>query len=150
MENNKVYLRIETPFSVKNPITMRMALLVGLMPLVMIAVSVMLFLTPMANPNVPYYFAGLAVVWFVMGLIPVSLMIFNGYARAEDGDLIVNQLGFGEKRYPRGTARKALKEGGRLVIYGDGKPLASMPKSEAAENLVRSLYIPMEDGVRIR
>ena len=144
MENPKVFLRIETPFSLKNPRTLYMALMVVLLPLGMAAVTVMMFLIPQKDPNVSYYFAGLAIVWFFMGVIPVSLMTFNSYARVEDGDLLVNQLGFVEKRYLRGTLEKVKRENGRLVIYAVGKPVASMPGNPAAEELVRYLRIPEE------
>ena len=93
-------------------------------------------------------------IWLVMGAIPMALMIFNSYAMATDEDLIVNPLGFYQKRYPRHTLQRAahMKVKGtiRISIFVDGKQVVSMPDNAAARNLVRNLRIPADwDNVRV-
>ncbi len=148
MDNAKVYLRIETPFSPKNRKTLFFALHMIISVVFMAVVAVMMYQIPHENPNVPQMVLGVAIAWLIMGAIPTTLILFNTYARVEEGELIVNSLGFSEKRYPRGTAKKAVKEGEHTVIYGDDKPLVSMLSSKAADDLVRSLRIPIENSTR--
>ena len=148
MDNGKIYLRIETPFSLKNRRTLGFFLR-GIISVVLISAAVVtLYQLPNEDPGVPKMFLGFAIFWLIMGFIPTNLLLFNAYARIEDGELIVNALGFAEKHYPCGTAKKAVKKGGYTVIYGDNKPLVSILNGEAADDLVRSLRIPVETSTQ--
>ena len=143
MENKKVLLRFETPFSLQNPNTLRMVLMVASTVVMIPVLLVVLY----RNPNTMELAQRMTVffaIWFVLGAIPCALMLFNSYARIQDEDLVVNAYGFAEKRYPRGSLQKVVKQGSRLVIYADGKAVASMPNSEAARALSQSLRIPTE------
>lgn len=147
MENEKVFLRIETPFSLKNKNTRKLALLMGAMPILMIAMLVMLY-TSNATQELAQRMTIAVALWFVFGAVPCVRIVFCAYAMAVDGDLVVDQLGFLPKRYPRQALQKAVrtmyKGYMRIEIYADGKAVVSMPDNAAARSLVRNLRIPAE------
>ena len=149
MENEKVFLRIETPFSICNPTTRTYVLMGVGMPLMMVALLVILYSSPnnieLAQRLLPFY-----ALWFLMGEIPCMLLFFNSYALIREEELVVNSLGFYEKRYPREVLQKAVKVGSRIEIHAGGKAIVSMPDSDAARNLVRNFRIPADwDNQRV-
>ena len=142
MENKKVLLRFETPFSLRNTNTLRMVLMMASTVVMIPVVLVMLYRNSETQDTaqlLSIFFAFL----FVLGDIPCTLMLFNSYARIQDEDLVVNALGFREKHYSRTSLQKSVVTGGRVEIWVGGKSVASMPDSEAARELVRSLGIPV-------
>lgn len=147
MENEKVLLRIETPFSLQNKNTRTLVLIMGSLPIMMIAMLVMLYCKD-TTQELAQRMTIFAAAWFVLGAIPSVRIIFFAYAMAEDGDLIVDQLGFFPKRYPRNTLQKAVQTVNkgyvRIEIYAEGKSVVSMPDNAAARSLVRKLRIPAE------
>ena len=139
----KVFLRIETPFSLKNAYTRKMVWTIVSLPVMMLALVVYLHLTPNMQ-DLAGRMTLVFVIWFVMGAIPCTLLILNSYARICDEELVVNSFGFFEKHYPLDSLQKAAKSGQRIAIYANGKPIVSMPDNPAARNLVRRLRIHTE------
>ena len=137
----KVYLRIGTPRSMKDPIARRMVINLVLCTLGLAAVMVMSYVKETETANILAVFAA---VWFVTGAIPVSLIIFNSYAYIQDGELVCNKLGFYEQHYAFSVLEKVELVKSRVVVFSDGKPLVSMPDNEAARELVRQLRVPSE------
>ena len=139
----KVFLRIETPFSLKNAYTRKMVWMIVSLPVMMLALVVYLHLTPNMQ-DLAGRMTLLFVIWFVMGAIPCTLLILNSYARICDEELVVNSLGFFEKHYPRESLQKAAKSGQRIAIYANDKPIVSLPDNPAARDLVHRLRLQME------
>ncbi len=142
MESRKVLLRFETPFSLRNPNTLRMVLIMA-STVVMFPVVLLMLYRNSETQDVARLLSIVFAGWLVMGAIPCALMLFNGYARIRDEDLVVNATGFFEKRYSRTSLQKSVVTGGRVEIWAGGKSVASMPDSEAARELVRALGIPV-------
>ena len=149
MENEKVFLRIETPFSLTNPNTRSFALMVVGTPIMMVGMLFFLYNSP-NNLELAQRMTIFCALWFIMGEIPCALLLFNSYAVIREEELVVNAIGFFEKRYPREVLQKAVKSGSRIEIYSGGKAVASMPDSDAARTLVRNLRIPADwDNIRV-
>ena len=141
MERRKVYLRIQTPRSMKDPTARTMAMMIVFYAVAMLAVTVMVNVEGLDFAGT---FTLVAAAWMVVGLVPFTLMIFNSYACVKDEDLVCNSIGLFDKRYPRSALDKAVRVGSKLRIYSGRKAIVTMPDSEAARELVRSLHIPTE------
>ncbi len=137
---NKVYLRVGTPRTLKDPVTLKMVIMMVGCCLGMVAVTVMMFVQ---GSEIAPRFAIIAVVWLFSGAIPCTLLIFNSYARIEDRELVINNLGFSEKRIPFSQVEKAAKQNGRIAIYAGGKTVVTMPDNEAARGLLRRLPVDL-------
>ena len=143
MNSEKVYLRIETPFSLKNPKTRKMALNMGLLIVAFALLLIWLYTGAPENRDLAERMTIFFVLWTVCGALPVMLMTFNGYAMVENGDLVCNSLGFLKKRYPRESLSKAVRKGDRIEIYADAKMVVSLPDNDSAKCLVEKLCLPL-------
>ena len=140
----KVYLRIETPFSLKNPKTRAMALYIVAIPIGMAILVISLLNGNSANQELAKRLAIVFALWFTLGGLPCAVMIFNSYVKIVDGDLVCNKLGFREKRYPRQQLQKAVSIGNRIEIIAAGKTLVTLPASGPARHLISRLRLRLQ------
>ena len=143
MNCEKVYLRIDTPFTMKNPKTRQLVLRMASMPVMMLLLLAWLYSNGEVNQELAERMTLLCALWAVLGALPTVLMIFNGYAMVIDGDLVCNNLGFLKKRYPRERLSKAVRKANRIEIYADTKRVVSLPDNDAAKRLVEKLRLPL-------
>ena len=143
MKSEKVFLRIDTPFSLKNPKTLQMVCYMGSVILMCPLLMLWLYNSGPANRELAERLSVFFVLWAVMGAIPTVLLVFNSYAMVVDEELICNNLGFLPKRYPRECLSKAVRKGSRIEIYADTKRIVSMPDNQAAKQLVAMLRLPL-------
>lgn len=136
----KVYLRIETPFSLKHPKTRAMALYMVFIIVAMAAVVALLWSNP-ENRELAKRMGIFFALWFTLGGLPCAVMIFNSYVRIVDGDLICNKFGFFEKRYPRGSVDRAVRTGRQIQLFSGGKVIATLPDTAPARHLISRLRL---------
>ncbi len=137
----KVYLRVGTPRSMKDPATRSMVFKMALCTFGLIAVTVMNFTMGMEYAKT---FAVFFVLWLFIGAIPLCFIVFNSYVYVTDGELICNMIGFYEKHYAIAELEQVKQVKDRLVVYAKGKELVSMPDNEAARELVSKLHLACE------
>jgi len=140
MNSEKVYLRIETPFSFRNPKTRQMALYMGTIVAAILLVLIGLYVS---NRELAERMTIFFALWAVLGALPVVLMVFNSYAMVVDGDLVCNNLGFMKKRYSRESLTKAVRKDNHIEIYADTGKVVSLPDNAAAKHLVEKLRLPL-------
>ena len=143
MNSEKVFLRIETPFSFRNPKTRQMASRMGLVIAAFPLLLLWLYNGTPENRELAARMTPFFVLWAVFGVVPVLLMTFNSYAMVVDGELVCNHLGFLKKRYPRETLSKAVRKGQHIEIYADTKMVVALPDSDAAKHLMEELRLPL-------
>ena len=141
----KVYLKIETPFSMKNPKTRAMALYMAFIVLAMAAVVALLWNNP-ENRDLAKRLGVFFLLWFGLGGVPCAVMIFNSYAKVVDGELICNKFGFFETRYPRGSVDRAVATPRQIQLFSQGKVILTLPNSGPARNLVSRLRLRLIQG----
>ena len=138
--DDKVYLKIETPFSLKNPKTKAMAMYLVFLVVVMTGLVAILWNQP-ENRELAKQLGVFFALWFLLGGVPCAVMIFNSYARVEDGDLICNKFGFFEKRYPKGSVDRAVATPRQIQLFSQGKVIITLPNNGPARNLVSRLRL---------
>ena len=143
METEKVFLRIETPFSIKNTKTRQMVLSIGSIIVAAPLLLIWLYTGTPENRELAERMTIFFVLWAVLGALPVALMFFNSYALVRDDNLICNNLGFLKKQYPRESLSKAVRKKNRIEIYTDTKMVVSLPDNVAAKCLVEKLRLPL-------
>lgn len=143
MNSAKVYLRIDTPFTLKNPKTRQLVLRMASVPVMMLLMLAWLHSNGEANRELAERMTILCAFWFVFAAVPTVLLVFNSYAMVVEGDLVCNNLGFLKKRYPRECLTGAVKKGSCIEIYGDSKKVVSLPDNAAAKRLIEMLRLPV-------
>lgn len=136
-------MRIDTPFTLKNPKTRQLVLRMASVPVMMLLMLAWLHSNGEANRELAERMTILCAFWFVFAAVPTVLLVFNSYAMVVEGDLVCNNLGFLKKRYPRECLTGAVKKGSCIEIYGDSKKVVSLPDNAAAKRLIEMLRLPV-------
>ena len=136
-------MRIDTPFTMKNPKTRQLVLRMASVPVMMLLMLAWLHSNGEANRELAERMTILCAFWFVFAAVPTVLLVFNSYAMVVEGDLVCNNLGFLKKRYPRECLTGAVKKGSCIEIYGDSKKVVSLPDNAAAKRLIEMLRLPV-------
>ena len=143
MDSEKVYLRIDTPLTLKNSKTRQLALRMASVPVMMLLVLAWLYSNGEVNRELAERMTIVCTLWFVFGAVPTTLLVFNSYAMVVDGDLVCNNLGFLKKHYPRECLTRAIKTGSRIEIYSDTRKVVALPDTAAAKRLIDKLRLPL-------
>ena len=143
MNSDKVYLRIDTPFTLKNPKTRQLVLRMVSVPVMMLLMLGWLYSNGPANRELAERMTIFCALWAVFGAVPTVLLVFNSYAMVVEGDLVCNNLGFLKKRYPRECLVRAVKTDSRIEIYSDTKKVVALPNTAAGKSLIEKLRLPM-------
>ena len=80
MNNDKVYLRIDTPFTLKNPKTRQLVLRMVSVPVMMLLMLGWLYSNGPANRELAERMTIFCALWAVFGAVPTVLLVFNSYA----------------------------------------------------------------------
>lgn len=138
MDRQKVYMNIGTPFSLKNPYTLRMFLILTASIVMMAAMVAFQYIS---GSEMADRMLLIAIAWVVMGVIPFVMIIFCSYVYVDDGDLVSMFMGVWKKRIPRSSLEKYAYGNNRIQIYANGKVVASVMDCDAAFELVRKLRL---------
>ena len=150
MKREKVYLRIETPLSVKGPITRQLILRLGFTVIAVPALLLWLYNGTPENRELADTLIRFFALIAVFGYFPIVMMYFNSYAMVVDEDLICNQIGFWKKRYPRQVITKAVRTTSQIrphmqiEIYAGSKRIVVLPDNDAAKRLVEQLHLLLQ------
>ena len=139
MEERKVYLFVETPFSFKKP--KGMLLLPMAFSLIVNVVIIAFFWLKMPD------YAALVTIAMVcaFALSVICIAVFRlSFVTVEDGCLVCRYCGLFPMRIPISADLKAETNAKQLQIRLDETVFLSIPDSDAARMLIRTAHIPME------
>ena len=140
MDRQKVFVHIATPFSLKNPYTLRLVLIMTASIVMMAAMLVFLYTS---GSEMADRMLLIAIAWAVMGFIPYVMILFCSHVYVDDGDLVSMFMGVWKKRIPRSSLEKYAYANNRIQIYANGKVVASVMDCDAARELVRKLRLTL-------
>ena len=138
MDRQKVFVNIATPFSLKNPNTLRMVLMMTMSTAMMPAMLIFLYAS---GSDIADRMLLIVIAWAVMGAIPCMMHIFCSHVYVDDGDLVSVFMGIFKKRIPRSSLKKYAYANNRIQFFANGKVVASVVDCDAARELVRVLRL---------
>ncbi len=140
MEEQKVYLFVETPFSLKKPLTRRMFLMyLGLLPAWAFCAVVMYRTDPGRLPIVL-----MAMLFSVVLGGFFTAIYLRSYVTVEDKYLACKYGGLLPKRILISNRLRWKTVGGQLRVLSGDAVLLQMPDSDAAKRLMSAARIPAD------
>ncbi len=139
MENLKVYLYMETPFSLKNRRTALLVFtLVALIIGFVFAVTVLYGIGDYETANLVALVFGL---WTVCLFVPATLFLVFSHVTLDDGVLVCKYAGFIARRIPGDSVDRVSREQGRVVLYSKGQQVLSLLDCAEARKLLELAHI---------